>query len=89
MVHDTATYTMSESTSAAAASNASGRLMGFAIIAVLPTVFWTAMVWFATSVYGRPMSGWAVTAIALSIFGLLACVWASFAMDDNRNSSGD
>jgi hypothetical protein len=64
-----------------------GHLVGLAIVAVLPTVFWTTIVYFATWAYGTPLSQLAIMIIAGVMFAFLVCVWASFAITCRRPSN--
>ena len=58
----------------------SGRFLGFLIVAVAPTLFWTAMIYVVTSANGTPVATWAACSIAALMFTFLFCVWAAFAL---------
>jgi hypothetical protein len=58
----------------------SERFFGFMIIAVAPTLFWTAMIYVVTSANGTPVATWAACCIAALMFTFLFCVWAAFAV---------
>jgi len=66
-----------------------GRLIGLAIIAIAPTIFWTATLYLAASASGRPLTLWPTIIIAAAMFAFLTCIWASFAMSDRRPSKAE
>ncbi len=66
----------------------SGRFLGFLIIAVAPTLFWTAMIYVVTSANGTPVATWAACCIAALMFTFLFCVWAAFALAQKTGSTG-
>ena len=66
-----------------------GRLIGLAIIAIAPTIFWTATLYLAASASGRPLTLWPTVIIAAAMFAFLTCIWACFAMSDQRPPSAE
>lgn len=64
-------------------------MIGLAIVAVLPAMFWSGMAYFAAGAFGYEMATQTVVGLALAIFTFLAGVWGSFALGaaDRRRAS--
>lgn len=56
----------------------SGKIAGFVIVTIAPTVFWSAIIAMLGWALGRPLSVSASVVLATIIFSFLACIWASF-----------
>ena len=64
------------------------RLIGLALIAGAPTVFWTAVVCLAAWAFGSPLSTPLAGGFAALVFGFLSCIWAGFTIADRAGIDG-
>jgi hypothetical protein len=58
----------------------SERLMGLAIIAAVPALFWTGLIYLGAALLGSPLQPASIMLIAGTIFVFLGCIWACFAI---------
>lgn len=70
-------------------SDPTGRLIGFAIVAVAPTIFWSALLVLGAWAIDQPLSPITSIVVAVSIFSFLTCIWASFVASDSGAASRD
>lgn len=54
-------------------------LMGLAITAILPGIFWTALIGLVASGLGYPFNGTTLGSIAIAITAFLSLIWAALA----------
>ena len=64
------------------------RLIGLALIAGAPTVFWTAAICLAAWAFGSPLSTPLAGGFAALVFGFLSCIWAGFTIADRAGADG-
>lgn len=65
----------------------SDRMMGLAIIAGLPTMLWTGVVYMLAWGFDAPLSWPATSAVAIGIFLFLLCIWAAFSLTERPRPS--
>ena len=63
------------------------RIMGLTIIAVVPTIFWSAMISLGAWLFGTSVPFWIMCSLSLAMFTFLACLWSGFAV--SREPSSD
>ena len=56
------------------------RVVGLAIVAVAPTIFWTVLLCFGAWAYGAQLPLWVACTVAAVMFTFLVCIWAGFAL---------
>ena len=56
------------------------RIMGLTIIAVVPTIFWSAMITLGAWLFGTSVPFWVTCSVSLAMFTFLACLWSGFAV---------
>ena len=59
-------------------SRAASLAAGLALVAVAPTMFWSAVIAFAAWSFGHPLSFAGAAMLAGGMFAFLACIWAGF-----------
>jgi hypothetical protein len=61
--------------------------LGFVIVALLPTAFWTVALHYGAAALGFQLSNLLTCILAGLMFLLLVCIWASFAMASDNDRS--
>lgn len=89
MINGQAAMAMTDGPGTHEANVLAGRLIGLLIIAVAPTIFWTAVLYFGAWAIDRPMTVWGSVVIATIMFAFLTCIWASFGMSERSASDAE
>ena len=63
-----------------------GHFVGLAIVAVVPTAFWTAVLFAVLRASVSPLSLWTLGVVAGTIFTFLIFIWASCAVSRRQSS---
>lgn len=60
------------------------KLMGLTIVALVPAIFWTALLAFGASAFGYNFSATAMIALGTTLFGFLSIIYTAIASTGNN-----